>query len=363
MVFNTSFKLTDKITEAKKALYDERKADLDAMVENIIQNVVLEKVDHVQMSSLYDLEATIFNKGIQDFAWQKIALKLDAILPFKFSHILREHKPLIFSYLGPAELRNASQVNKEFSQLAGEAKIQWANKYQQPLYKMMRYNQLENLLQLHGRKLEYFNFSSIKIPFAREMFFQWISYCPHITHLILKDCMLSDDDIDVILKLSKVRVLNLSANSLTPVGIAKLVQSTLFSRLIDLDLSHNYIGDDLASQVIKEGENLETLNLNGDLISSGKIGKKTAISVAESLELKKLKNLSLDHNHMDEDCINQIISSSKLGSLESISLSSNPIKLENLSIEISFTTPDYVYYELKNSHQNMIRIRFNPHVH
>ena len=360
MVFLTSFDLTDKVIEAKNILNEAGASAcaLDVILENIIKNIVFEKVDNVQMSSLYELEAIVF-----DSTWKGTALKLNAILPFEFSRVLNEHKPLIFSYFDPPALRNMSQVNKEFNHLAGEAKIFWINTHRQPLYKIMQYNRLRHLLKLQGSRLKYFEFSSIKIPYNREMFFEWISYCPHITHLILKDCMLSDEDIDPLLKLSKVTVLNLSHNSLTPLGIAKLVQSSFFAGLVDLDLSHNQIGDELASQIIEKGENLETLNLNEDLIPSGKIGKKTAISVAECVQLKKLTHLSLENNHIDNEGVNRIINSSKLGSLRSLSFSSNPITHENLRIDIAFTTPDYVYYELKNSYQNWIRMRFNHPVH
>lgn len=365
MVFHTSFNLRDKITEAKNILHDGRASAsaLDVILENIIKNTVFETLDDVSMSSLYELEAMVFDRCIQDSTWKGTAMKLNAILPFEFSRVLNEHKPLIFSYFDPDALRKMSQVNKEFNHLASEAKILWIHTHRQPLYKIMQYTRLRHLLKLQGSHLKYFEFSSIKIPYNREMFFEWISYCPHITHLILKDCMLSDEDIDPLLKLSKVTVLNLSHNSLTPVGIAKLVQSSIFAGLVELDLSHNQIGDELASQIIEKGENLETLNLNEDLIPSGKIGKQTAISVAECMQLKKLTHLFLENNPIDNEGINRIINSSKLGSLRSLAFSSNSITHENLRIDVSFTTPDYVFYELKNSYQNWIRVRFNHPVH
>lgn len=365
MVFSTSFNLTDKIAEVRNNIDNEKKSasELDATIENMVKNINFETVGPTQWASLYVLEATLFAKGIQDVVWKRVAMKLKALLPFQFPSLLKELKPLIFSYLSPTDLREVSKVNKEFKHLADEAKIQCINQYQQPLYTMMRFNLLENLLKSQGHKLKYFNFSSIDISYYGELFFQLLSHCPNVTHLNLKECKLSDDDVDKILGHSKITVLNLSHNSLTPKGIQKLVQAELFPRLVNLNLSHNHIGDNLASQIIEKGENLETLILNEDLSSSGKIGKKTAYSVAECLQFKKLKHLSLENNQIDSECINRIISSSGLGSLESLSFSSNPIKHEDLSIPMAFTTPDYVYYELKNSYQNWIRIRFNHQVH
>lgn len=250
-----------------------------------------------------------------------------------FTDLVEKTKALIFSYLNDADLRNISSVNQTCYQLAGRAKIEWINQHQSPLVQLMGGRQFENLLKLHGERLQYLDCTRMPISTCKEVLYRIQALCPFITHLILKDCGLVDQDMDIIIKQRNVKVLNICSNGFTSKGIEKLVQSTFFLQLTQLNLSQNFIGDDLGSQMFRKEGALEVLNISHDL-SSEKIGRKTISCLVEEMGLKKLRILHLDHNHLDDKCID-LLFSKKSASIQLYTISGNPAQ-EMTWMEIPF---------------------------
>ncbi|MBN9378999.1 MAG: hypothetical protein BGO14_02695 [Chlamydiales bacterium 38-26] len=294
------------------------------------------RADKTQVQREFNLEFVKAGRCLDQHcadAGEKETTHASISVSLHFTDLAEKTHAHVFTYLSDVDLRNISQVNRACHQLAGRATVDWINQRKKPLAKLMKPLQLENLLKLHGERLQYCDCTGMPISANKEILYRIIALCPNITHLHLKECGLSDQDMDIIIKHPNVKVLNVSSNGLTSKGIEKLVQSTFFLQLTQLNLSQNFIGDDLGSLMFKQDGELEVLNISHDL-SSKKIGKKTVTSIVEKMRLKKLRILHLDHNHLDDECID-LLFSKKSPSIQLYTISGNPAK-EMMMMEIPF---------------------------
>lgn len=303
MVSNTSFNLRADITQIQ----------MESNLESGKEGICLDQQD----------------ANVEEKAPPRVSISVS----LHFADLTEKTQILVFTYLSDVDLRNISQVNRACHQLAGRVTVDWINQRKNPLVKLMKPHQLENLLKLHGQRLQYCDCTGMPISADKDILYRILALCPNITHLLLKECGLSDQDMDIIIKQPNVKVLNVCSNGLTSKGIEKLVQSSFFLQLTQLNLSQNFIGDDLGSLIFKQEGALEVLNISHDL-SSKKIGKKTVTTIVEEMRLKKLRILHLDHNHLDDECID-LLFSKKSASIQLYTISGNPAK-EMMMMEIPF---------------------------
>ncbi len=115
--------------------------------------------------------------------------------------------------------------------------------------------------------------------------------------------------------------INLSNNRLSrPDTIKALVECATLPRLVNLDLSGNWLNQEVVRALLAwpQARHLTALNLSGNWIHAGGVAL-----VAESEALANLSHLSISHNYLPDQAVQAIVQSAALPRLSHLSIAGN----------------------------------------